>query len=288
MRIWWCAMALMLAGTAEARVVVEDVTVPVTITRPGQDPLRHDLPVSIFRETSRPRAPFLVLGHGRAATAEERAAMGRARYTPNSQYFVSLGFVVLVPTRIGYGIAGGPDLEDAGACAHKAYEPGFAAAAQQTRAVIDHARRLPYVERDGGLVVGQSFGGTTAITMAATDPGALRAAVNFAGGGGGRPQTHPAQPCRPDLLRAMFQDYGRTARLPTLWLYAANDRYFGPRFPREWFDAFVAAGGQGRFIALPAHGDDGHPSFTRNPDAWRPAFEAFLREVGYAIPQLPR
>ncbi len=277
-------LVLLLAWPAAAQVVVEDIIVPVTIRRPGQPALTHDVPVSIFRDTARPRAPFLVLGHGRSGTAHERAAFGRARYTPNSRYFVSLGFVVLVPTRIGYGVAGGPDLEDTGSCGGKVYPPGYDAAAQQTRQVIDHARRLPFVEAEGGLVVGQSFGGATSITMAALYPANIRAVVNFAGGGGGSPETSPERPCRPDLLRAMFADYGRTARVPSLWLYAANDRYFGERFPREWFDAYAAAGGRGEFVALPAHGHDGHGSFTSNPTAWRPPFEAFLRSVGYRLP----
>ena len=33
------------------------------------------------------------------------------------------------------------------------------------------------------------------------------------------------------------------------------------------FDAFIAAGGNGRFVQLPAFEDNGHGSFTRNPAA---------------------
>jgi hypothetical protein len=81
-------------------------------------------------------------------------------------------------------------------------------------------------------------------------------------------------------MEQLFGGYGATARIPTLWLYAPNDRYMGERHPRAWFEAFLRAGGRGRFVALPEHGEDGHSSFTRNPGAWRPAFEAFLREAG--------
>ena len=275
---------LLVALPARGQVVEEQFTLPVTIRHAQVGEMQHGIPVTVFRDTRRARSPFLVLGHGRDATATGRAQLGRARFTSNSRYFVSLGFAVFVPTRIGYGIAGGPDIEDTGSCNGKRYLPGYDAAAQLTAQVIAHARGLPYVEADRGLVVGQSFGGTTAITLAAQPPEGVRAAVNFAGGGGGNPETRPGQPCRPDLLRDMFATYGRTARLPTLWLYAENDRYMGSTLPRQWFDAFVAAGGRGRFVPLPAHGDDGHGSFTRNPDAWRPFFEAFLREVGFQLP----
>lgn len=116
-------------------------------------------------------------------------------------------------------MTGGPDLEETGSCNGKDYPPGYDAAAQ----LVAHARGLPYVEADRWLVVGQSFGGTTAITPAAQPPPGVRATVNF-------------------------------------------------------------AGGVGRFVDLPAHGDDGHASFTRNTAAWRPPFEAFLAEAGFRIP----
>ena len=275
------ASLLLAAGTAAAEMVEELVRIPVTLRHEILGEIRHELPVTIFRDDARPRAPFVVLGHGRATSAAANAALGQARYTPNSRYLVSLGFAVFVPTRIGYGIAGGQDLEHSGACAAKRYAPGYDAAAQQTRAVVAYARGRPDIDPGRGLVMGQSYGGATAIAVAADPPEGVRAAVNFAGGGGGRPSTHPGQPCSPEAMERLFGGYGATARIPTLWLYAPNDRYMGEHHPREWFEAFRRAGGAGRFVALPAHGEDGHSSFTRNPDAWRPAFEEFLREAGF-------
>src|SRR5262249_35060937 len=127
-----------------------------------------------------------------------------------------------------------------------------------------------------GIVIGQSFGGTVAITLAAKNVPGVLAAVNFAGGGGGNPVTQTAQPCGPDRLTQMFAGYGATTRIPTLWLYSENDKYFGKALPHTWFNAFRARGGDGRFVALPPHEPDGYKSFTGNPDAWRPAFEDFL------------
>ena len=49
-------------------------------------------------------------------------------------------------------------------------------------------------------------------------------------------------------------------------------------FPQAIAD-FVAAGGKGRFVQLPPYKQDGHPSFTGQPAAWRPSFEAFQGEV---------
>ncbi len=278
-------LALGLGSGARAAIVEEQVTLPVTVRHGSQAETRRDLTVTVFRDDARPRAPFLVLGHGRPVSAAQRAALGRSRYAETSHYLVSLGFTVFVPTRIGYGVTGGPDLERSGPCDTRRYEPAFDAAAQQLRQVIVYARGRPDIEAGRGLIVGQSFGGATAIALAAAAPPGLRGAVNFAGGSGGRPATHPAEPCSPAALSNLFAGYGRAARLPTLWFYAENDRFFGPQLPRAWFSAFTAAGGNGRFVLLPAHGADGHGSIATNPAAWRPVFELFLDELGFQLPR---
>jgi dienelactone hydrolase len=129
--------------------------------------------------------------------------------------------------------------------------------------------------------MGQSFGGATAIALAWMNPEGVQAAINFAGGGGGSPESHPRQPCSESRLREMFAGYGKTARLPTLWLYSENDMYWGPTLPREWFDAFKAAGGQGEFQGFPPVGDDGHRLFSRAPQLWQPRVRDFLISIGY-------
>ena len=201
------ALCLAMSAGAGAAIVEELVHVPVTVMHEGRGEVRRDLPVTVFRDDARARAPFVVLGHGRAASATTNAAMGQVRYTANSRYLVTLGFTVFVPTRIGYGIAGGPDLEHTGDCRAKRYRPGYDAAAQQTRAVVAYARGRPDIDAAMGLVMGQSFGGTTAIAIAADPLPGVRAAVNFAGGGGGRPETHPGQPCAPQELTQLFAAY---------------------------------------------------------------------------------
>jgi hypothetical protein len=51
--------------------------------------------------------------------------------------------------------------------------------------------------------------------------------------------------------------------------------------PKQSFDAFVAAGGQGTFVQLPPYRNDAHVSFTGNREAWASAFEAFLKKNGF-------
>ena len=267
------------AGAASAAILEEITTLAVDIDVAGKPRQRQSIIVTVFRDDSRSKAPFLVLNHGRAGRADEREKLGRARYPGNAKYFVERGFAVFIPTRIGYGVTGGPDLEDSGRCDGRDFSPAFEAAAQQVLAVVRDAKSRSYVDAGHGVVVGQSFGGATALAVAAKAEPGIMAAINFSGGSGGRPKTHPGAPCRDDRLAATLASYAK-AKVPTLWLYSQNDQYWGARLPKLWFDGFVRAGGRGRFVELPASGDDGHSSFSRNAKAWKPPVEAFLREIG--------
>jgi dienelactone hydrolase len=278
--------ALLATWPAVAEVVEEVLRVPVEVDSSRHGSVRRDILLTVFRDPGRARAPYLVLNHGRAGAAADRAKLRRAKYTDNSRHFVALGFVVLVPTRLGYGDTGGPDVEDSGPCDDRVFAPAYRAAAEQTLAVLKAAEQLPYVDLSQGLVVGQSFGGLTALTLAGLPVPGLRGAVNFAGGGGGNPTKRPGDPCSKERLRELFGACGAVAQVPTLWLYSENDRYWGAELPQQWRDAFIVAGGQADFIALPPHGEDGHGSFTTQPAAWQSAFADFVRALGFPVPDL--
>jgi dienelactone hydrolase len=281
-------LCLAFAGATQGRLVEEQISVPVRVSNGFGKEVAHEIVVTVFRDDrAAPPYPLLILNHGRAGTPEERSALGRARYGVPSRWLTRLGFMVAVPTRVGYGVTGGEDVEDTGLCSRKNYPPGFTASAVEALAVLELLRRRADVAPDRAVVMGQSFGGATAIAVAALAPAGVQLAVNFAGGGGGDPKTRPQDPCAPALLKKLFADYGRTARMPTLWIYTENDMYFGPRLPEEWFEAFKAAGGNGQYLRFPARGESGHNLFSAAPEVWQPTVLEFLRANGYPGALLP-
>ncbi len=280
--LWLALLGLLVLPCAEARVREEQIDLPVKVNDAWGKAVEQTIKVTVFHDDANPQpAPVLVLNHGRASDAEGRAKLNRARYTDAATFLVQRGFIVAVPTRIGYGVSGGPDIEDSGACNAKRYPPGYAAAAEQTLAVLAAVRQRPDASRDRAVVMGQSYGGATAVTIAALNPPGVQASINFAGGGGGNPRTQPQRPCAPHALERMFGDYGKTARIPMLWIYTENDMYFGAELPRQWHAAFVAAGGRAQLVQFPPQGDDGHLLFSRFPQLWQPRVAEFLEAQGF-------
>ncbi|MCA1323384.1 dienelactone hydrolase family protein [Herbaspirillum sp. alder98] len=278
-----CGLAL--HGTAQARLIEEQIDVPVKLRNVYGKAIEQPIRVTVWRDDANPvPAPVLVLNHGRAVDGQGRANVGRARFSVAARFFVAQGFIVAVPTRIGYGVTGGEDIEDSGSCNSKQYPPAYQIAADQTLAALTAVRALPNADQARSVIAGQSFGGTTAITVASLNFPGVSAAINFAGGGGGNPKTHPQRPCMPQMLEQMFGQYGKTARIPTLWIYTQNDQWMGPTYPREWFNAYRAAGGAGEFELYPPHGEDGHMLFAKFPEVWQPRVKQFLEQNGFVAP----
>ena len=279
-------VSALACAPAWAALVEAQFTLAVKVSDAYGKQTERPIVVTTFVDDATPAPrPVLLINHGRAGNPAARAALGRARYTDNARWFAQFGFIVAVPTRIGYGVTGGDDVESSGPCSSPHYGPGFIAAATQMQAVLHHLRARPDVAPDRAVVVGQSYGGASSIALASLMPAGVQAAINFAGGSGGNPQGSPRRPCQPNRLERTFGGYGRTARIPTLWLYTENDLYFGPKYPREWFEAFREAGGTGEFHQFPPHGEDGHTLFTSHPATWQPVVEDFLRRQGFSRPE---
>jgi dienelactone hydrolase len=124
-------------------------------------------------------------------------------------------------------------------------------------------------------------GGFTTIGLSAENISGLKGAINFAGGDGGDPIKSAEKPCGDYLIKDTFAKYGASNKVPTLWLYSVNDKFWGEQLPKDWFVAFHKVGGKGQFISLPAYKEDGHSIFRGDLNAWKNDFEKFIKEVGF-------
>lgn len=126
------------------------------------------------------------------------------------------------------------------------------------------------------------------MAAASKRPPGVVAVVNFSGGRGGRPNSSPGEPCGADNMKSAIARFAQTIRVPVLWHYAENDRYFSPQHVRDWFSAFEAAGAPGTLVMQPPFGRDGHSLFSAaaGRPIWTSAFDVFMVQTGYPLPML--
>jgi dienelactone hydrolase len=276
------AVAIVLGGAvaALAQPAARWVGVPLTVLGP-RGPQAVVLAATEYRPPGTGPFPAVVFSHGSTGDARERAGYV-ATYPVASRVLVGWGLVVLNPLRRGYGRTGGDFAEGYGPC----QSPDYVAAARETArdiaAAVEWLARQPYVDRDRLALVGQSGGGWGSLATAGRGAPPVRAVVNFAGGRGGKQRGVPHHTCAPERLVEAAGALGRTASVPSLWLYTENDQYFAPALSRRMHDAYVAAGGRAAYHLLPAIADDGHRlvSLEQGVPLWRDLVEGFLRETG--------
>lgn len=239
-----------------------------------------NLTATLFRPRGDGPFPLVVLSHGTPPHAADRAKIGRFRRIPQTREFIKRGFAVIVPIRRGHGASGGDYAEEKGRCAAPVYYEAGRAGGLDIVATVDYAVKLPYVNPHCIILAGQSTGGFASLAAASMNPKGLIAAVNFSGGHGGDPATRPGEPCDPQSLAAAVAKFSQTIRVPVLWHYAENDRFFSPRHVRAWFAAFEKAGGTGRLVIQPPFGEDGHRLFNSRDGIpiWTRAFDSFLKD----------
>ncbi|MFI5030362.1 MAG: alpha/beta hydrolase family protein [Reyranellales bacterium] len=232
---------------------------------------------TVFRPPGNARAPLMVMNHGSPASSSERPGMKRPQYTAVSSFFVSRGYVVVLPLRRGYGATGGPWAEDYGRCNNPDYFDAGLKTAADIRAAIDFMRQQPFVAPDRTLVVGQSAGAWGTVAMSSLNPPGVSAMIAFAPGRGGH------QPgvgnCEPSALVKTAGKYGATARVPLLWVNAANDTFFEPKLVDRMVAAYTGAGGQAVHRSVAAFGNEGHNLASSDGGApiWHPLVEGFLQ-----------
>ncbi|EME68458.1 dienelactone hydrolase [Paramagnetospirillum caucaseum] len=265
---------LLLAGSARAAGLVEEDVAIKAAFRDG--PL--DLEGLVVRPDDGRRHPLVVLSHGAPRNADDREGMRARGQLSKAREFARRGWVAVVVMRRGYGESEGEYVESSGRCDSPDYVKSARTGAEDIRQAVAWMAAKPYVDASRVLAVGQSAGGLATVALAADPPPGLVAAVSFAGGRG---STRPDHVCTESRLVEAFGTFGRTARLPMLWVYARNDRFFGPALAARFHTAFTEAGGRAQFIAAPDFGTDGHYLFSsKGGERWTAHVEQFLAVHG--------
>ncbi len=223
--------------------------------------------------------PLAVLNHGAPPDAADVPLMvPPSCAAPAARWLLSRGFLVVAALRRGFGASTGPVAESSGPCGAPDYARAGREGARDIAAVVRYAAGLRVVARSGALVIGQSTGGWATIAYAAAPDPMVAGAVSMAGGRGGHALGRGDTYCRPERLVAAAAEFGRSSRLPMLWVSAANDSYFGPALVSAMKDAFDRGGGAAELVVTPPFGREGHALFTTagGEAVWGPLVDTFL------------
>jgi dienelactone hydrolase len=258
-----------LTGAADAQTYVrEELRIPAPGTGPrGLEAilLRPDLPGPL---------PLALINHGSPRKPEDRPGMTPHRLLPQALEFARRGWAAAIVMRRGYGNSDGAYAETSGSCSNPDYLAVARASTADLRAAITHLRKRSDIDPSRLLSVGVSAGGFATVALTAEPPVGLVAGINFAGGRGS-PRDDVV--CGENNLVAAFASLGKRSRVPMLWIYSENDRYFGPALAQRFKDSFVAGGGKVDFVKAPPFGKDGHSLFAGGIPEWTPHVDEFLR-----------
>ncbi len=134
-----------------------------------------------------------------------------------------------------------------GKCTNPNFRDAGLAVAQVDLWIIDYMAAEKRIMPKDVIVVGQSAGGWASIALSSVNPPQVKAIITFAAGRGGRVGGKPNNNCAPDRLVEATADFGRTSRVPMLWIYIENDTFFGPDLSKRMHQAFTAAGGKAEY-----------------------------------------
>jgi len=249
------------------------------------------LPLPMFAYVARPAGngpfPLVIMNHGVALQARERSFFPLVEFRDAAMWFARRGHLVVAPVGSGYGAVAhdipergvyGPFFSKIGACQSPNFRDAGLAVALVDTWIIDYMTAQKMTQPKNVIVVGQSAGGWAAIALSSRNPPEIRAIITFAAGRGGRVDGKPNNNCAPDKLVEATGEFGRTARIPSLWIYSENDTFFGPALTKRMHDAYTGAGGLAEYRMLPPFRDEGH-FLIGSPDGiplWEPLVSQFL------------
>ena len=286
MRRLGCMIALLTllicpasADTALPGLVQENLLLPITLPNGSQVKLE----AMVIRPDRPERFPLVMLVHGTPRANGETLRSAMAQQSPADLLgpavaFAQHGYAAVSIMRRGFGRSEGRFAEAlSGTCDDRDYLAVGRIAAEDLTGALATLRGEPWVDPDRVLLLGHSTGGFAVTAAAANNPSGVVGVLDFEGGHG---SAGPDRICSPDHIVEDAGIFGRTARVPALWIYSENDHYVPAVLGRRMFEAYVASGAPAQLQVLPPFGVEGHAMVPMGPaEIWWPSVESFLNRL---------
>ncbi len=268
-----CAYPALATMTQLPGLVREPLELAVSLP----DGSKAQLEALVTRPDAPGRFPLAMINHGLPRDPIATARMAPEAYSSPAIVFAQHGYAAVVVNRRGFGLSSGPLNVRSGPCDDRDYIKPTRAQAVDILAALAVLRGEPWVDPNHIVLVGHSLGGLAALAAATDAPTGVVGIVDFSGGLG---SPMPGVLCSPQHLIATVHEFGGSTHIPSLWIFAQNDGFFGPEIARQMFDAYTAVGAPAEFDAAPPYGHDGHSLiFSPTPALWWPRVSKFLDQL---------
>jgi pimeloyl-ACP methyl ester carboxylesterase len=268
--------ALWNSGAATMTQLPGLVREPLRLYVTLPDGTHAELEALLTRPDGPGRFPLVMINHGTARTAIDVVRLAPEAYSAPAVVFAQHAYAAVVVNRRGYGLSSSAPLEiDAGPCGSD-YAKFGSLSSIDVLAALAALQSEPWAEPNHAILVGHSSGGFAVLAAAANLPAAVAGIISFTGAFGS-----PGDDvvCQPERLVGAMRKFGANVQIPSLWIYAENDHFFGPTLARQMFDAFTANGAPAAFDAAPPFGRDGHRLIlAAAPAIWWPRVATFLEQ----------
>lgn len=257
--------ALLFANAAFCTEVASEF-ITTSLVEDGK-PVRLEL---LLRKPEGPGPfPTVVFNHGSTGLGNNPDLFRRSWSSATvATYFVEKGWMVIFPQRRGRGASDGrydegfePD-RSGYSCQTNLSLSGVDRAVEDLDAVMAHVKSRADVQVKRILLGGQSRGGILAIAYAGERPESFIGVVNFVGGWMGDRCANATA-----INTSTFKRGAKFAR-PTLWLYGDQDLFYALAHSRANFEAFLSAGGKGRFESYWVPGRNSGHLVIAHPGLW--------------------
>jgi dienelactone hydrolase len=222
--------------------------------------------LTVKRADASGRLPIALIAHGETLDRHAKD------YVEVARDLAIRGWLAVAVMRRGFGRSDGP-MPLPMTCQSTSFLPRFAADADDLAATLDFVAARPDADPTRVIAIGVSAGGAAVMALSARNPKNLRGVINISGG------LQVLNCPKEDALVQSFKEYGAKSRVPTLWMYARNDSFFGPDLVQRMRDAFFDGGGDVKFVMFDPIGQDGQTLFSNGAGRfkWLQEMDDFLR-----------
>lgn len=237
---------------------------------------KHELETLTVTPSGPGPFPLAVISHG---NSRNQRRVQLARYQGIAEDFAERGYKAVVFARRGAASSTGDYVDNMWGCRH--LDAGRTSA-EDYAAVIKVLKNQQDIDGSTIIAAGQSGGGFAVLALASRPPAGLAGVVNFAGGRGGN-RHDERHNCNEFGFVGAFAEFGKTARVPSLWLYSTADHFFWPDLVKDAFDAYSKGGAPVRleWFGPLMYAEDGHRLYRGEGQyLWSPRISNFLKDIG--------